>query len=371
MIRSLTLTLAFVLMQISCWAQLGTAQAVTTSSATSAKGGQQFQVALTKQESGTTASLRGVCAVSNQVCWASGADGTCIRTIDGGKSWQRLEVPGAEDIDFRDIHAWSADRALVMGIVGPPRFFLTEDGGATWQEVYRNDAEGAFFDAVAFWDEKRGIAFGDPLDGRLALITTSDGGATWQDVPRDKIPPAAEREGGFAASGTCLAVGKDGLALIGLGGDVPGGKARIMRSDDFGASWTVEESPLRAAEGAGVFSLCFAGDRVVAVGGNYMQPEETAHTAMISPDGGKSWKLLEDQTPHGYRSAVAEVPGSNGKALVACGPTGVDLSADGGESWHALSEAGHHAISFAPDGSCWLTGGEGQVAQLKVSANNR
>lgn len=320
---------------------------------------------LTSQESGTTASLRGVCAVSDQVCWASGANGTCLRTTDGGKTWHKLEVPDAGEIDFRDVHAWSADRALLMGIVGPPRFFLTEDGGQTWREVYRNDSEGAFFDAVAFWDDKRGVAFGDPLKGRLALITTADGGTTWQGVERDNIAPAVTNEGGFAASGTCLAVGKNGLALIGLGGEVPEGKARVMRSDDYGKSWTAAESPMRAGVGAGIFSLCWLDEqRVVAVGGNYLEPEDMSHTAMFSTNAGRSWTLVEEDTPGGYRSAVAMVPNQGAKVLTACGPTGVDISHDAGQSWTLLSKDGYHAVSFAPGGTGWLTGADGRIARI-------
>ncbi len=324
------------------------------------------------QESGVSASLRGVCAVNERVCWASGADGTCLRTTDGGKTWQALEVPDAGEVDFRDVHAWSADRALLMGIASPARFFLTEDGGQSWQEVYHNDDPAVFFDGIAFWDEKTGVAFGDPMDGRLALLTTADGGATWQDVEREEIPAAVEGEGGFAASGTSVALGKDGLALVGLGGAVPGKKARIMRSEDYGKSWTVAESPLRADAASGIFSICILDEKhVVAVGGNYTQPEDSAHTAMISKDAGASWRILEDNTPGGYRSAVALVPGSAGKLLVACGPGSVDISPDGGETWAPLSNTGYHALSFGADGIGWLTGSDGRIAKIMKTETPR
>jgi photosystem II stability/assembly factor-like uncharacterized protein len=263
-----------------------------------------------------------------------------------------------------------------MGIASPARFFLTEDSGQTWTQVYRNDDEAAFFDAVAFFDEKRGMAFGDPMNGRLALIVTTDGGKTWQDVDREKIPLAAEGEGGFAASGTCLAVSANGLALIGLGGAVPGGKARVMRSEDFGASWTVAESPLRADAASGIFSLCVLGTdekelHIVGVGGNYQDEKETSDTAMLSTDGGQTWQAIEDKSPSGYRSGVAVMPGSTGKLLVACGPSGMDISHDGGQSWSPLAGAGYHAVSFAADGTGWLTGSEGRIARIELAKERR
>src|SRR5687768_5923591 len=59
----------------------------------------------TPQTAGVAARLRGVSAVSDRVAWASGANGTVVRTADGGLTWQRLRVPDAEQLDFRDIDA--------------------------------------------------------------------------------------------------------------------------------------------------------------------------------------------------------------------------------------------------------------------------
>ena len=41
------------------------------------------------QESGVTANLRGISAVSDTVVWASGANGTVVRTLDGGDHWEQ------------------------------------------------------------------------------------------------------------------------------------------------------------------------------------------------------------------------------------------------------------------------------------------
>jgi len=45
------------------------------------------------QSSGVTARLRGVSAVSSAVAWASGAGGTILRTVDGGRTWQPRPIP--------------------------------------------------------------------------------------------------------------------------------------------------------------------------------------------------------------------------------------------------------------------------------------
>ena len=58
------------------------------------------------QPSGTTARLRGLSVVDERVAWAGGAGGTVLRTVDGGRTWQRRVVPDAEGLDFRDIEAF-------------------------------------------------------------------------------------------------------------------------------------------------------------------------------------------------------------------------------------------------------------------------
>jgi len=42
------------------------------------------------QDSGVSVSLRGLSVVSSEVAWASGENGTVIRTVDAGQSWQQL-----------------------------------------------------------------------------------------------------------------------------------------------------------------------------------------------------------------------------------------------------------------------------------------
>src|SRR5580700_2767241 len=68
------------------------------------------------QESGTTASLRGISAVSAKVAWASGSGGTYLKTLDGGTTWVAAKVPGASDVDFRAIRAFDDKTAFLLSI---------------------------------------------------------------------------------------------------------------------------------------------------------------------------------------------------------------------------------------------------------------
>ena len=70
-----------------------------------------------KQSVNTTASFRGLSVVNEKIAWASGTGGTVIRTIDGGRTWDVITVPGAEKLDFRDIEAFDANIAYILSIV--------------------------------------------------------------------------------------------------------------------------------------------------------------------------------------------------------------------------------------------------------------
>ncbi|MCA1613827.1 MAG: oxidoreductase, partial [Acidobacteria bacterium] len=208
------------------------------------------------RSSGTQVRLRGVSAVSDQVAWASGERGTFARTVDGGRTWGAGVVPGAEALDFRDVDAFGAETAylLSIGAGDKSRIYKTTDGGRSWALQFRNTKPAAFFDAMAFWDESHGIAMSDPVDGRFLVVKTSDGGRTWRETRRARMPAALAGEGGFAASGTCVAVYGERHAWFGTGG--PAG-ARVFRTTDGGGTWQVSPAPLASGQAAGVFSLTF------------------------------------------------------------------------------------------------------------------
>jgi len=313
--------------------------------------------------SGTRASLRGLWVVDADVAWASGSGGTYVRSVDGGRTWQAGTVPGAGELDFRDVHAWDENRALMLSAGLPAMIYRTVDGGATWTETYNNRTPGVFFNAIAFWDSSRGVAVSDPVDGRFLLISTADGGKTWSELPWENRPVALEGEAGFAASGTCLAVHGDGRIWFGTGGPA----ARVHRSDDWGATWEVTKTPLRSGEPSqGVFSLYLASDlEGYAVGGDYRDETNPAGNAAITRDGGATWASVPEP-PSGFRECVVSVSDLDPSVLVAVGPSGTDVSEDGGSTWRLVGSEGFHAVAFSRDGSTGIAvGADGTVARWR------
>ena len=318
----------------------------------------QAPPAWTLQTSGVTARLRGVSAASANVVWASGTDGTVIRTADGGKTWTRLTVPDAEKLDFRDIDAVDDRTAYVLSI-GPgdaSRIYKTSDAGATWSLQFRNDDPKAFFDAMAFRDGRRGFAFSDSIDGTFVIVQTDDGGTRWTRIPGEQLPPALAGEGAYAASGTNVVVRGDRVWIATTA-------SRVLRSLDGGRSWTVTKAPLATGPSAGIFSIAMADEsNGIVVGGDYKQEAAAADNAAVTPDGGQTWTLVSGLS--GYRSAVAFVPGQS-RMILAVGPSGSDVSRDGGRSWSAVPGPGFHAVSFAPGGRvAWAVGEKGSIGRI-------
>ena len=317
------------------------------------------------QTTGVTARLRGVSAVSTRVAWASGADGTVIRTADGGRTWQRLTVPDSAKLDFRDIDAIDERTAVVLsiGAGGASRIYRTSDAGATWELQFANTDPDAFFDAMAFWDADRGVAFSDSVNGRFVITVTRDGGRTWSRVPPDALPAALPNEGAFAASGTNVAVFGRDLVWIGTGAAA---RSRVLRSTDGGRAWRIADTPLASGPSSGIFSIAFR-DAMhgVVVGGDYRKEKEAVDNVAVTSDGGRTWALIKERALSGFRSAVAPVPGAR-RSWIAIGPSGADLSSDDGHTWKPLDGPGFHAFSFARRATIgWGAGEKGAIARFE------
>ena len=310
------------------------------------------------QPSGATASLRGISAVDDRVAWASGTRGTYLLTVDGGSTWHAAQVPGAEALDFRAVHALDRNTAWLMsiGFGARSRVYKTTDAGARWTLQFTNPDEKGFFDCLAFWNAKRGILAGDAVDGALTVFRTDDGGEHWQRV---KMPPALTGEGIFAASNSSLIVRNPNDAWIGTGGKLEGG-ARIYRIR--GDIVTLVPTPIRAdLASAGIFSLAFAdARRGMTVGGDYAKPADSSRNIAITTDGGATW-TAPPSGPPGFRSAVVYLPGH--KAWLTAGTSGSDISFDDGKTWKTLDTGNYNALGFHLDDG-WAVGPNGRIARL-------
>lgn len=338
------------------------------------------------EDSHTTASLRGIDSVGNGIAWASGTNGTILRTEDGGYVWQLCAIPpGAEKLDFRGIQAFDANTAIVMssGKGDLSRLYKTTDGCQTWKLIFTNPDKDGFWDAVQLSPASglfSGPLVGDPVDGKFPI---------WWIVPDYKAPANSKEEvkartgeAAFAASNSAMFAYSE-LFWLGTGGAAG---SRVIRKKIYGGdgigwiNYPSSDAPVGShTESSGIFSLAFAIDdirlpspkRGVAVGGDYRKPDDTSSIAAFTTNSGRTWKAARTQ-PHGYRSAVAY--DAQQKLWITVGPNGTDISRDDGRNWTPLKPTKEDAPDADKNWNAlslpFVVGPNGRIGKLRSTALN-
>lgn len=321
------------------------------------------EVARTEQTSGTTALLIAVSPVSDSVVWVSGAQGTYLRTTNGGTTWQAARVPGADSLQFRDVHGVDASTAYLLSIGNgsQSRIYKTTDAGQRWTLQFTNPDSAGFYDCMSFWDPNRGLVIGDALGTEIAILTTSDGGARWTRIPPSALAPAQPSEGSFAASGTCLETRPGGHAWI-VASNADHG--RVLHTADYGRTWAVDTLPITTRAASGPQSIGFRDDRNGFVLGGGYAVQDGDVLAAVTRDGGNTW-VARTRPP--LRTGVwggVYVPGARRPTIVAVGPAGAVWSGDEGGSWTPIDTLNYWSVGFASPRAGWAVGAQGRVTKL-------
>ncbi len=117
---------------------------------------------------------------------------------------------------------------------------------------------------------------------------------------------------------------------------------------------------MHSGPAAGIFALAFRNlDDGLAVGGDLDTPEASPDALALTKDGGRSWDLVSD-APNQYRSGASWL---NKRTAIAVGPTGSDVSTNGGRSWEPFDTGSLHTVDCV-HGTCWASGADGRVAYL-------
>lgn len=345
------------------------------------EAGKVHQPNLTPQQSGTTQLLISVSPVNSRVVWAAGTGGTYVVTTDGGETWKAAVVPGAESLQFRDVHGVSDKVAYLMSIGNNTtdfRIYKTVDGGATWNIEFTNETVNAFYDCFAFWTPERGVTHSDSVNGVFPDIRTTDG-VTWQSIAAN-MPAALPGEASFAASGTCITIQGKRNAWTATGGSTT---ARILATRDGGDTWKAYDTPLVSSPSAGAISVAFRDPLNGIVGGGDLASNDAADTA-TSDDGGQTWTLTNKPPVQGAIFCLAYVRGirhgedeefgeEHEHAVVITTETEPNFTSgeaawtpDEGRTWfHLPGVSGFWAVAFADPEAGWFVGNGGQI--LKIS----
>lgn len=303
-----------------------------------------------------SSSLRGLSPLTEKIIWASGSKGTWLRTLDGGQSWDHGVIAGLDSVDFRDIEGFDASTAVAMSSGQPAVIYRTEDGGRTWYEVFRG-SEADFFDGMAFY-KNNGYVIGDEVGGKWRILVSKDYGKSWGVL--ETSPKAESGSGSFAASGSGIIATEDQIWFAS-----GGRKSSVFNSTDAGITWKEYSTPIIQGESSqGIFSLTIVDDNIlVAVGGDFLNPELSDRNAVISLHNGRAWSLITGNFPTGYRSSVAYFPLHHW--LISVGPNGSDFCSNSGMDWAKFSKEEFHAVVLDKSfGSIWASGPNGKIGRL-------
>lgn len=323
----------------------------------------------TMQSSGTTSGLRGISSVDGRVAWASGTDGTVLRTVDGGAHWKTCAIPdGAGDgatLDIRGVQAWDAKEALVMasGPGAKSRLFRTVDGCRSWIPELKEEAPQGMMDALVFQhgdfgfaigDDRTGVLVGEPVGSQFETKVMVLGKGWFEDVNGCK---AQAGETAFAFSNSSIFVFGSRRYVLGVGGKA--GASVLISPLMFNTAGSDPCRRVAVPIAGGVYSVYFRDlKQGLVVGGDAKKPEDGGASAALTSDMGLHWKAATTP-PHGFRSAVAWSDGL--QAWVAVGPNGSDVSRDDGKTWSRLDDGAWNALSLP-----FVVGPQGRIGRLAV-----
>jgi photosystem II stability/assembly factor-like uncharacterized protein len=314
-------------------------------------------------ESPTQALLQAISIVDENTAWISGHNATFVLTKDGGANWQQFNHPTGDSLQFRDVHGFNKNKAVLMSAgSGSLSRIFTFTAPDQWEENFVMQDSLGFLDCIDFWDDQRGIAYGDAIDNYPYILLTSDGGKSWSRADSTNMPKAGKGEGGFAASGTCVTTGVNGKAWVATGA---GGNCRFLVTEDYGQSWRAVASPLIKGDAAGNTSVSFVNNMGVVTGGDLLVTDDYTENCAFSTDGGDTWNLSNQPQTLGafYGSAITQV--GDQTFAFACGPNGIDYTDDTGETWNKLDSLNYWAVSIKGNKG-YASGRGGKILRISL-----
>ncbi|MEO6671113.1 MAG: oxidoreductase [Ferruginibacter sp.] len=303
--------------------------------------------------SGAKTSIRGLSAVNDKTVWVSGSNGMVGLSIDSGNNWKWITVKGYEKTEFRDIEAFDAKTAIIMGIDSPAYILKTTDAGENWKLVFEAHTRGMFLDAMEFWNDQSGIFIGDPINGKFVIGRTFDGGNTWRSIPDANRPLADSGEACFASSGTNIRKLNKAEAVF-----ISGGSS----SHFFIRDKKIKLPILQGTTSTGANSIAVKNSKtMMVVGGDFTMKDSSAKNCFFTNDAGSTWRSPV-VPPHGYRSCIEWLKKTN---WISCGLNGVDYSTDDGKTFTWISKDGYHVCRKAKKGKMvFFAGGGGRIGKL-------
>ncbi|MCA1593949.1 MAG: hypothetical protein LC754_15120 [Acidobacteria bacterium] len=322
--------------------------------------------AWTKQQSGTLAWLHAVFFVDANRGWAVGGKGALLATVDGGAHWQLQRSPATDtlrDIFFADERTgWIVcERSIyLLQTKTEPRSYLlrTTDGGDSWARVEVTGADvNAVLVRVVFPDREHGWALGE--EGALYATTDSGGSWTRARVPTRRLLLGATfldaQRGWLVGTGSTILQTEDGGATWRAGQvEIPPAQSQPTTQPAHASS----QSPATAVR---FNAVSFADARRGWAVGDSGAIYSTAN-------GGRTWRALQSNVEENLFD-VKFFDAREGRAVGKGGT--VIHTTDGGATWRAERTDTTHSLErlfFAERTRGWAVGFGGTIIALSTPA---
>jgi len=257
----------------------------------------------------TRSTLTGVYFQDKMNGWVVGHDAVILRTIDGGKLWQKVYYDPEGQTPLFDI--WFKDEMHGLAIGAYGLYLISEDGGASWDVSEMNviaeeSVDDSSEEEIKAEDDDD---FLDSYDLHLNSMALADNGKLYVAAEAGKIyrsddsgeswlPLASPYIGSFFG---VLPVTGETVLVFGLRG-------HMFRSEDAGVNWQEIETPTQEMLTNGIV---VSEDEIYITG--------LGGTILKSNDEGKSFSLVEQ----GHRDGFNAIIQSPENKLITVGEKGV------------------------------------------------
>jgi photosystem II stability/assembly factor-like uncharacterized protein len=292
-------------------------------------GGSIGSIAVSSSDNNVLYSGGGEVTVRGNVSYGYGVH----KSEDGGRSWKHMGLENSRHIPRLRIHPKNPDivYAAVLGDLYKSSedrgVYKTIDGGKSWERILFSNADAGAVDLImdpedpnilyaSTWNVRRSPHdFSSGGDGS-ALWKTIDGGKSWEEISKNEGFP----EGTLGIIGVTVSpVNPDRIWTI-----VEASEGGVYRSDDGGETWTKTNDDRSLRQRAWYYSRIYADthdeDKVYVMNVAYH----------VSSDGGTSF--TSRYAPHGDHHDLWIAPEDPQRMIIA-DDGGGQVTYDGGKSW--------------------------------------
>jgi len=281
-------------------------------------------------------------APNDSAVWADFAS-EIHRSLDGGKSWERISVPYS--VKWTSLRPLNTDTAFFSAMYWG--FYKTEDGGLTWEDMHKEENHPNHFH---FFDSNEGMMLDVKLKihGQISGIgdttriwKTSDGGYTWIEVLEPDRPAFLPGEVWYHHANNMNRQTIGDTIFFGTSA------GRVFRSFDRGNTWEAFYTGL--GHNQFIISIAHHGTKnmMVLSDGEYWG---TDFKTSFTNDGGASWISYSADLGSG---SIAAMPGRDSSFLLLKGVydqyKGLFITHDGGKTFRELLNEPLRTLTFVND----------------------